>query len=103
MTADHWALLMFAATFLAGTLSTWNLYLIHRDETSPRNRITRAFVIVALVVTVAAGYFGALATRRLLDFPPLPGAAAISLVMASAVLLIPVFLLVTVRQIRGMR
>jgi hypothetical protein len=103
MTTDHWAVVMFLGAFIAGTWSTWDLWAIHRAELPPRNRITRAFVVVAILITAAAGFYGFLAARRILGFETIPGISVVSLLLASAVLLVPVFLRMTVRQIRDGR
>lgn len=54
--------------------------------------ILLAFVVVAWLVTVAAGFFGLIAARRLVGFAPLDWAPVAQVLLASAVLLIPAFL-----------
>ena len=54
--------------------------------------ILLAFVIVAWLVTVAAGFFGLIAARRLIGYAPLEWTPLVQVLLASAVLLIPVFL-----------
>lgn len=103
MTETVLAVGIFAAAFAIGVYSSWGLWLIHRDETPPRNLITRAFVVVAILVTLAAGYYGLLSARRLLGYEPIPGSAIASILLASAILLIPAFLRLTVAAIRRSR
>lgn len=100
MTGDHLIVALFLGFFGLGVRATWRLRGIHRGETPPRNRITFAFYVVALVITAAAGFYGFLGVRRVLGFEPIPGAAVVSIAIASAVLLIPVFLEWTVERIR---
>jgi hypothetical protein len=94
---------VFVVAFLDGLRSTRELVGIHRHEGPPRNRITRAFAVVAIVCTAAAGYYGLMAVRRLMGFDPIPGAAIISIAIASAVLFLPRFLRMTVQRIRAGR
>lgn len=101
MSADLLAVFVLLLTFVSGVRSTWHLRQIHEHETPPRNRITGAFYRTALVITLAAGFFGFLSARRVLGFDALPGIGLVSLVVASAVLLIPLFLDLTVQRIRG--
>lgn len=54
--------------------------------------ILLAFVVVAWLITSGAGYFGYLSARRLLGFGPLDWTPIVSVLLASAVLLIPAFL-----------
>lgn len=51
-----------------------------------------AFVIVRLVASIAATWFGYLALRRLLDFEPLDWSPVVSLALAVGVFLLPPFL-----------
>lgn len=99
MTGDIVVVAVFVLTFLTGIRSTWHLWRIHR-ETQPHNRITQAFFRTAAIITLAAGFFGFLSVRRWLGFDPIPGAAVVSVAIASAVLLIPLFLDLTVQRIR---
>jgi hypothetical protein len=102
LTPEHLAVAVLASTFVLGVRSTWRLWRLHRGEDqSPRNLITGAFVTVAFVVTLAAGYYGFLSARRVLGFEPLPGAALVSVLVAAVVLLIPSFLDWTVGRIRS--
>ena len=100
LTLDHVAVGLFVVFFVAGVASTRDLLVIHRAATPPRNRITGAFATVALLVTAAAGWFGFLSARRVLGFDPIPGASIASIIVASAVLTIPVGLRITVQGIR---
>jgi len=101
--ADQFVVGIFVGAFALGVRSTWHLRAIHHAETPPRNLITRAFYLVSLLVTIAAGFYGFLGARRVLGFDPIPGAAIPSIVIASAVVLIPVFLDWTVQRIRASR
>ncbi|HEV8545009.1 MAG TPA: hypothetical protein VGQ64_01840 [Candidatus Limnocylindrales bacterium] len=103
MTTDYLAVSILVGAFVLGVRSTWHLRAIHHAEEPPRNRITGAFYRTALTITAAAGFYGFLSARRVLGFDPLPGISIASLLVASAVLLIPVFLDMTVRQIRSGR
>lgn len=98
---DQIAVLVLVVCFLLGVRSTKHLRAIHNGEAPPRNLITGAFYFVSLVVTVAAGYYGFLSARRVLGFEPIPGVGVLSVGVASAVLLIPVFLDWTVSRIRS--
>lgn len=100
MTADQLIVALFGVFFLLGLRSTLKLRRIHCAEEPPRNRITHAFYYVALVITAAAGFYGFLGVRRVLGFDPIPGVTVVSVVVASAVLLIPVFLEWTVNRIQ---
>ena len=87
---------VFAVVAILGVRGSVRLtarYRAVRDQLDAREAwILRAFVIVAWVITVAALYYGFLASRRLLGFAPLEGLVPISVVVATVVLLIPAFL-----------
>jgi hypothetical protein len=99
MILDYVAMGVFIAAFLIGLRSTFRIHRI-RKLVDHHNRILYAFDVVCLVITIAAGFYGFLGIRRVLGFDSLPGVAVISVVVASAVLLIPLFLDWTVTQIR---
>jgi hypothetical protein len=58
-----------------------------------------AFVVVSVVVTIAAGYFGFTLGRRLADLEPFEGQTLISIIVVAIVVLIPQFLLQIVQRI----
>jgi hypothetical protein len=101
MTSDQVGLVILGCCFALGIRSTLRLRAIHRHETPPRNLITGAFYATSLLITLAAGYFGLLSARRVLGFDPIAGSMFLSLLVASAVLLIPVGLDYTVTRIRN--
>jgi hypothetical protein len=76
------------------TVGLWRDYHeIARFFTNPRSRIIgRAFVIVSAVVTIAAGYFGFLAVRRMLGFDALDWSPILSLAFSIPVLFVPAYL-----------
>lgn len=71
-------------------ISLWAIWL--HDVRTRRNPILAAFAIIALVVTLASGWFGFASLRRLAGNEPLPFGPAVGLVLAAIVLLIPVWL-----------
>jgi len=100
MSSDMLAVLVLVFTFGLGIRSTWRLRRIHHSEKPPRNRITAAFYRTALTITLAAGFFGLLSARRVLGFETIPGISIVSLLISSVVLLIPLFLDLSVQNIR---
>ncbi len=87
----------FLAAFGLGIRSTWRLWRRYRTVTplllDPRERLVLgAFVIVSVLITTAAGYFGLLTVRRIIGFEPLEFTPIISLFVVIVVLLIPVYL-----------
>lgn len=75
---------------LRSTIRLWRLW--RRDEETRRSLILAAFAWIALVITSAAAFFGALAVRRALGFQPFPWSPLVSVVVASIVLFIPIAL-----------
>lgn len=80
--------------FLTGLRSTVRLWRRHRDVApvllDPRERLVLGtFVVVAVLLTATAGYFGFLSVRRLLGLDALEGTALLSALIASVVLYIP--------------
>jgi protein-S-isoprenylcysteine O-methyltransferase Ste14 len=92
MTRDLLFALIFLAAAALAVRSTWRLWRRHRASTPPRNRITRAFVVVAFIVTVFAGLIGLLSVRGAFGFTPLDFARPLALLALAAVLLIPWYL-----------
>ena len=96
MTVEQLAVLLLAAAFLTGVRSTYRLWvkfravgkLLHPDG----NAIGLIFFLIALLLTVTAGFFGFISARHLLGFESLPGAALIETLIGAAVLFVPWFL-----------
>jgi Mn2+/Fe2+ NRAMP family transporter len=94
---------VFVVACLVGLRSTLRLARIYRDVAPAlpaRDRmILQAFVVVAGSITTASGIFGALAVRRLLGFPPLSWSPFITVVVATIVLFLPLYLEQVVQRI----
>jgi hypothetical protein len=86
-------LIVLGVAFVLGVRSVVRLWLIWlHDVRTRRNPILAAFALIALLITVASGWFGATSLRRVLGYEPLPYGPIVGLVLASIVLLIPVWL-----------
>lgn len=87
---------VFVVAFLFGGRSTRRLTRTYREVAPalqpPYGLILQAFVVVALVITVAAGLFGFFSIRRLAGFQPVDWQPLASLLIASAVLVLPRYL-----------
>jgi hypothetical protein len=88
--------LVVTAAFIAGVVSSARLTRTYVEISSTldwRARLVAlTFVVVAWTITIAAGFFGALAVRRLLGAPPLDWSPNASAIVAAFVLFIPVAL-----------
>lgn len=89
--------LLFLAAFGVGIRETWRMWRRYRT-TMPLLAEPEAYLLLwaltvtCLVVTGSAGFFGILALRHLLGFGGEHYVPLLSLVVASAVLFIPLFL-----------
>jgi hypothetical protein len=94
MTAEATAgLIVLGVAFLLGVRSVYRLWALWlHDELTRRNPLLAAFAIIAFIITVASGFFGATSLRRVLGYEPLPYGPLVALVLAAIVLLIPVWL-----------
>jgi hypothetical protein len=82
------------------TLGLWRRYSTIAPTLPGRDRLVlQAFVVIAVACTLAAGYFGVLALRRLLGYEPLDWTGVISYVIAEAILLIPLYIVIIVRAV----
>ena len=97
-------LLVLGVAFVLGVRSTFRLWALYRrvSPTLPDKRrlILQSYVVVSAVVTLAAGYFGALSTRRILGYDPMPATALVSLAIATVVLFVPLYLDQVIRTIQ---
>lgn len=86
----------FVVGFLVGLRSTVRLtarYKTVAPSLMPREGlILQAFVVVSGSITIAAGFFGALAVRRLLGFDPLTWSAPLTVLLSAIVLFLPLYL-----------
>lgn len=83
----------FTFAFLLGVRASWRLWHRYHDDTlRPRSLILLAFLVVAVVVTVVAGWVGFLAVRRMLGFEALSWSPALTYALAFLLALIPEFL-----------
>jgi hypothetical protein len=91
---DELFALAVVVAFAAGVRSTWRLWRRYADASpilDARERLLlRSFVIVSVLITAAAGFYGFLAARRLMGYEPLEWVPLVSVIIAIAVLLIPV-------------
>ena len=84
------------------TVDLWGRYRRVGPTLIKRERlILQAFVVVSVIITIVAGYFGALATRRLMGFDALDMTAGISWVLAITTLFVPAYLKLTVKRVAG--
>lgn len=104
MTIDMLFALGVIIAFLSGTRSTWRLWRRYTSARvvllEPRERlILRSFVIVSVMITVAAGYFGFVALRRMLGYDPLDWTPTVSVLLAIVILFIPTMLDLVVARV----
>ena len=83
-----------AVAFVSGVRSTFRLWRRYRAVvpvlTDARERLLlRSFVAVSTAITLAAGFYGLLAVRRLVGFPPFEWGIEASALVAIGVLFIP--------------
>lgn len=96
MTNAHLFVVVVAIAFVLGLRGSVRLTRRYADVSALLVRRERAilgsFVIVAWLITGAAGFFGALSARRLLGYEAIDWTPFASVIVASVILFIPVFL-----------
>lgn len=92
-----------AFAFLFGLRASVRLTRRYRDVSplliSRERLILGSFVVVAWSITFAAGFFDGLSARRLLGFDPIQWTPFVSILVASAILFIPVGLDMVVSRV----
>lgn len=94
---------LFVATFVVGVSCSawlWRLYSRIAPTLLGRERLVlQALVVISWAITLTAGWFGFLSLRRVVGLPPLDWSSVVSLAIAEAVLLIPVYIVAVVRSV----
>lgn len=95
--------LVLTAAFIADLTSTielWGRYRRVGPTLAKRERlILQSYVVVAVVITITAGFFGILATQHLMGFDVIEGTAVVTWALSIAALFIPTYLRLTLRRV----
>lgn len=83
---------VFLIAFLFGLRSTIRLWQRTLGRPGSPGLLISAFAIVATIVTVVAGVFGILGIRRMVGFSPLDWTPLLTVIAATAIVVIPEFL-----------